>query len=237
MFCINTFTFVFSLLWHWLMPEQCWSHWRVWVRLDPCGTVIILSGGSSWEAVVFFFSLRRVESSEIATRDEHTSSLGIAVCWRRPLGWILGFEAITSPSFINPHSFRSQQSTLGFADCTHFFAVKEGHEYPPVLWLKSLCSWSNHDCGGYGLVPPSHLLYPFFFLSTRSSFQSLLLASYLCTVWLADPNVLCVLEPDSKKIGLLQHQGTYRRTAKGLWGKKEQWKTGSDGELEAWAQC
>lgn len=149
-----------------------------------------------------------------------------AVCWRRPPGWILCFEAITSRPFTLPHSFRSLQSILGLADSTPFFAVKEGHEYPPVLWLKSLCS------GGHLKQPwlPTFFIF-FFFICPKSLFQSFLLASYLCTVWLADPNVLCVLEPDSKKKGPLQHQWTYRGTAKGLWGKKSSEK---QGVMERW---
>lgn len=77
-----------------------------------------------------------------------------------------------------------------------------GHSKQPWLW-------------GLWLSPP----FPTSF-SVFPSNQSFLLASCLCTVWLADPNFLCVLEPGSKKIGLLQDQGTSRGTAKGLWGEK-----------------
>lgn len=137
-------------------------------------------------------------------------------------------------SFTLPHSLRSLQGVLGFAFCTPFFAAgrKFMNFHRFCGWIVSVLGdiWSNHDCGGYGLVSPS-------FICPKCLFLTFLLASYLCTVWLADPNALCVLEPDSKKIGLLQHKGTYRRTSEGFVRNKERWKTGGGGELEAWAQC
>lgn len=183
MFCINTFTFVFSLLWHWLMPEQCCNHWRMEVRLDPCGTVIILSGGSNWVV----FSLRRVVSSETAARGVHESSLGMLCA-----GGGRWDVVITPLMCILPHSSWSLQSILGFAVCTPLFPVKEVHEYPSILWLKSLFSGGPLKQPWLWRLWLSSPIPPSFSVFSKSFFQSFLLASSLCTVWLADPKVLCV---------------------------------------------
>lgn len=197
MFCINTFTFASSLLWHCFMPEHCWNHWRAWVRLSPRGTVHGLLG--------------RIRLSRAA------AAQGLCTCC---LGMLCAEEATgmdplfwsdypappldPSPSYISfLHSIRSLQSILGFSDSISSVVVQEVHEHPSIHSFLG-DTWSTHDCRAYDLGPPFHLssCSPFSDLKYLHFPSSSLLVSCLYTVCLTDPTLPCIcvsVLPGSKR--------------------------------------
>lgn len=155
--------------WRWGLTLVAQSSFVRWIKLRSC------------------FSLRRVVSSETAARGVHESSLGMLCA-----GGGRWDVVITPLMCILPHSSWSLQSILGFAVCTPLFPVKEVHEYPSILWLKSLFSGGPLKQPWLWRLWLSSPIPSSFSVFSKSFFQSFLLASSLCTVWLADPKVLCV---------------------------------------------
>lgn len=160
MFCINTFTFVFSLLWHWLMPEQ-WNHWRVEVMLD---TLWHSHHFVRW--IKLFFLEKRCILWNCSWGCTYVLP-GNAVCWRRPLGWAITPCRVTAGCILPlPFTLYALRSKVSSWISIHSVAKKIS--FTSVGHLKRPWQWR------YGLVPPSQLLLFLFFklsLEERSPFS------------------------------------------------------------------
>lgn len=184
-------------------------HYVKWIKLRSCWVFFV------------FFPLRVV--SEIAARDVHVHPPWECCALDEDIG-INPLYQNNDPHdpllYILPHSFRIQQTVLGFAD----FAVKEIYVYPSILWFKKVSflgdTWSKHNWRLW-LSSPFHLLFLFVFSAwSPSNPLSLgLVSMYSVTGWSKCP--VCFRARKQKQIGPFQNRGTYWGTARGEGGGKD----------------
>lgn len=200
------------MLWHWLMPERCWNP--------------LQSAGEAWP----------MWHSHRVCRVGQAEKSWFPAGWDVRLPWEC-CERGTGDRWDKRLLFKLKKKKK--TRCESFLALSKATNHSGIYWLcVESWQWMN-------VLPSILRRRNLFFLtaevlllkSDRRSFQSVQLASRLCTMWPCNLDVLCIFEPDAKLPGPSPPTTALQRSTKGKTRKSTGGKRWGGGQWEPWAQC